>query len=361
MLCFLAAGAMAQQPGPIRNVIVYGDPERYAGWPANGGIWSWGDEIVVGFHIGNYKEGSGSYPIDRDTPQIMRQARSLDGGETWTLEKPSFLDAEEKQKDPMPCPGNINFKQRDFVMRFMMQDSNEGCSYFYWSNDRGKMWQGPYRLPMFDRKAIMARTDYVVDGRHKMTAFLSAAKDGGGEGWPFCARTQDGGKTWEFLSWIGEQPGPGGYAIMPSTVRLSRNELFTYIRCREGQKPNAHWWDEPYRSMDNGKTWTLEKQNAIETGYGGNPTHMIKLKDGRLALTYGYRSEPFHISGRLSSDGGRTWTKDITLRDDAAAWDLGYTRTVQRKDGKLVTVYYFNDKTRKERYIGATIWDAGKK
>jgi hypothetical protein len=41
---------------------------------------------------------------------------------------------------------------------------------------------------------------------------------------------------------------------------------------------------------------------------------------------------------------------------DASDWDLGYTRTVQRPDGKLVTVYYYNDATSTERYIGATIW-----
>ena len=362
LLCLLAAmGAVAQQPGPIKNVIVYDDPERYAGWPANGGIWVWGNEIVVGFYIGYYKEGPGSYPIDRDKPQVMRQARSLDGGETWTLEKPSFLDAEEKQKEAVPCPGNIDFKQPNFVMRFQMQDSNEGESFFYWSIDRCRTWQGPYQLPKFDRKGIMARTDYIIEGKHAMTAFLSATKDAGGEGWPFCVRTKDGGKTWKFLSWMGEQPGPGGYAIMPSSVRLSRSELFSYIRCRSGEKPNAHWWNEPYRSKDNGKTWTLEKENSIESGKGGNPPHMIKLKDGRLALTGGYRSEPFRIFARLSKDGGKTWYKDITLRDDAAAWDMGYTRTVQRADGKLVTVYYFNDKSRKERYIAATIWDAGKK
>jgi hypothetical protein len=40
-------------------------------------------------------------------------------------------------------------------------------------------------------------------------------------------------------------------------------------------------------------------------------------------------------------------------------WDLGYPRTVQRSDGKIVTVYYFNEAANKERYIAATIWDPG--
>ena len=31
--------------------------------------------------------------------------------------------------------------------------------------------------------------------------------------------------------------------------------------------------------------------------------------------------------------------------------------SVQRPDGKIVTVYYYNDRSAVERYIAATIWD----
>ncbi len=47
----------------------------------------------------------------------------------------------------------------------------------------------------------------------------------------------------------------------------------------------------------------------------------------------------------------------MALRDDGGYWDLGYSRTVQRPDGKLVTVYYFTDAKESLRYIAATIWD----
>ena len=86
---------------------------------------------------------------------------------------------------------------------------------------------------------------------------------------------------------------------------------------------------------------------------------MILLRDGRLCLTYGYRAEPWGIHARLSEDNGVTWTEPIVLRDDGSDRDLGYPRTVQRPDGKIVTVYYFQGKKFIERYIAATIWDAG--
>jgi len=84
---------------------------------------------------------------------------------------------------------------------------------------------------------------------------------------------------------------------------------------------------------------------------------MIKLKDGRLAVTYGYRSEPYGIRARLSKDEGQNWGKEIILRNDGGCWDLGYPRSMQRPDGKIVTIYYFNEHNDSERYIAATLWN----
>ena len=86
---------------------------------------------------------------------------------------------------------------------------------------------------------------------------------------------------------------------------------------------------------------------------------MMQLADGRVCLTYGYRAAPFGIRARLSADGGRTWQPEIMLRDDGGGRDVGYPRSVQRPDGKVVTVYYIHDAPLAERYIAATIWDPG--
>ena len=44
------------------------------------------------------------------------------------------------------------------------------------------------------------------------------------------------------------------------------------------------------------------------------------------------------------------------LRSDGGNDDLGYPRSVQRPDGKVVTIYYYNVDKAKERFIAATIW-----
>jgi hypothetical protein len=342
-----------QKDAGVKNVIVCKEQGRFGGWPANNGIWSWGNEIVVGFMWGYFKNNERGHAIDGSKPSVLRFARSLDGGETWKIEVPSFLDAQGGEKEPVDCPGGIDFTNPNFAMRVRMSETNLP-SRIYYSADRCRTWQGPYKLPMFGQKRIMARTDYLVNGKRDITAFITASKQSGGEGRVFCTRTTDGGKTWEFVSWIG--PEPKGFSIMPSSVRLSPTRILSTLRCKEG---NTHWV-EAWVSDDNGKSWQFLSRPAESTGGSqGNPSTLIKLKDGRLAIAYGYRSEPYGMRARLSSDEGRTWGKELILRDDAGCWDLGYPRSVQRADGKVVTVYYYNDHKDTERYIAATIWDPG--
>lgn len=348
---------------PFRHVKVFNEPGRFGGWPANHGLWAWGNEILVGFSRGYYKDLGARHHIDRERPEEHLLARSLDGGETWSIENPAehgeliptgktlhgVAPPSLREKPWRDCPGGIDFTHPDFALTLRMTAVDTGPSRFYYSTDRGHRWEGPFRLPLFGQLGVAARTDYLVNGPSDCLLFLTAAKRDGEEGRPFCARTTDGGATWDFVSWIGEEPK--GYSIMPSTIRLGEHELLTAIRCRDSSKA----WIETYRSLDDGKRWKLENVPAPDLGTG-NPPSMIQLKDGRVCLTYGHRAPPFGIRARLSDDGGRTWQPEIILRDDGGGTDVGYPRTVQRPDGKIVTVYYFHDQPKGDRYIAATIW-----
>ncbi|HXB67090.1 MAG TPA: sialidase family protein [Candidatus Acidoferrales bacterium] len=368
LLAALGAGVFlgAEPPKVFKHVTVYSQAGRYGGWPANHGSWSWDSEIVVGFSAAYYQWlGPDRHPYERSKPEEPYLARSLDGGNTWRIEPTPALVPPEGMYTASEPGGKssdlaepIDFLRPGFCMTFRMTDGQQGRSWFFYSYDRGKTWKGPFNFPMLGQTAIMARTDYIVNGQRDAMVFLTAAKATGGEGRTFMAYTKDGGLHWEFIAWTTPDPGEG-FSIMPSTVRLSKTDLVTTVRHEDSHRKGPNWI-EAYDSHDDGKSWHYLSRPAPDTGdHSGNPPGMVRLKDGRLAITYGHRSPPFEIRARLSSDGGKTWGKEILLRGGARAWDIGYPRTVERADGKLVTAYYWAPEPMKERTIEATIWDPG--
>lgn len=362
-LCWQQALSQIVKPD-VRHIKVYHEKGRYAGWPANNGIWIWGNEILVGFSQGYHKELGNQHNIDRDKVVLQVLSRSKDGGETWAVEDPakngliSWTSFGIQRTDIKSIPvtqleTKINFKHSDFALTTRMGEGNH--SSFWYSYNKGIDWKGPYSLPDFGAPGTMARTDYIVDSQNEAMLFLTVQKKNGKEGRVMCVKTIDGGKSWDFVSWIGDEPT--GYSIMPASVRLSKNEILVTMRDKEGDAS----YIASYFSADNGKSWTYRGKAVDDTGIG-NPPAMVKMKDGRICLIYGYRSDPgsgttSDIRARISADQGKTWGQDYILRNDGSGRDVGYPRVVQRPDGKIVAVYYFMDKeTGPERYIGATIW-----
>lgn len=348
--------AANREPAPPRHVVVYQEAKRFGGWPANHGIWQWGNEILVGFSAAYFQlKTPDHHQYDNTKPEEPRLARSLNGGETWTIEAPkSLLPPEQGGAVPVSLDHPLDFTDPNFAMTFRLSDINKGASRWWYSIDRGKQWNGPFIFPMLDQPGILARTDYIVNGKHDAFVFLTASKSNGKEGRVFCARTSDGGVTWEFVSYIGEEPQ--GFSIMPSSVRVSPQKLLVATRVKQDQNTS---WIDLFTSNDNAKTWSRPLKVADTGSFSGNPPSMLRLKDGRICLTYGVRNPPYGIRAKLSRDEGRTWSNEIILRNDGAAWDIGYPRSVQRPDGKIVTLYYFPEQPQLERTIVATIWDPG--
>ncbi|MBB5040258.1 sialidase family protein [Prosthecobacter dejongeii] len=342
--------APALSPATRENVIIYKEPGRYGGWPANHGLWQWGDEMVVGFTSTWYKSTTTDHRIDRTKPSYEIQARSMDGGKTWKTEENVPFADRQKEAKPTPLTEPLNFTSPDSAIKFCFGGLHAGPSWFYTSADRCKTWHGPYAFEVEGVQGICTRTDLIVLGPRDCLMFGSCGKKNDGkEGRVFCARTTDGGLTWKFVSYIGEEPQPGGFAIMPSTVRTKDGTLLTTIRMG---KPKASI--ELWRSDDLGQNWT--HVSAVTGNIGGNPPATVLLPDGRVCVTYGYRHQPAGIRARISSDEGKTWLPEIVIRDDGFDGDLGYPRALVRPDGKLFTVYYYNGPQEDDRAIEGTFW-----
>ena len=358
----------------VQHVVVFRCPERYAAWPANYGIWGWGNEVVSGFTLGFPSLEGGFHSRDRDRPFLTMQSRTYDGGLTWESELAPLLapgggsisarehmnkiyePASEGINPPIKHPGTIDIQGENFALLFGRTGLTAGSeSWFYTTNDRCVTWQGPFLFPMFEQSGVSARTDYLIDvdeTSNKLSLLLTATKPNGNEGRVFYAQTTADGSNFEFCSWLREHPS--GFDIMPSSVKLPSGLILTAVRCRTEDETRDYI--DLFKSEDNGFSWELIGTPVDQTGIGGNPPALLSLSDGRLCLIYGYRNFPFGIYAVMSSDNGVSWSDRISIRTGAGNHDIGYPRAVEVNDGRVLIYYYFNDNAEGERYIAASIW-----
>ena len=138
-------------------------------------------------------------------------------------------------------------------------------------------------------------------------------------------------------------------------VLLPDGRILAALRC---QIDGRNAWPEVYESDDGGRSWRFLSRPS---DWGG-PTHLSRLEDGRLLAVYGYRVAPWGIRARVSEDEGRIGGPELVLRDDAGSSDLGYPRVVPLGGGRVIAAYYFNradDPVQYEggvRHIAATIF-----
>jgi hypothetical protein len=336
--------------------VAYYEQGRFGGWPANSGVWSWGDEILVAFNRAYYKHNPFHHSIDRAKPGRTVMSRSLDGGVTWTLEQ--YESSSQDSGAGVTMNDGVDFADPNLAVRI---DRN----YFVASYDRGKTWSDALGFAGLDTNKLSSRTDYLVSDADEALFFLSAddveTVQAILQDRSFLARTKDGGQSFEFVSWMADEEN--ARSVMSSTVRISESHLVTTMRRRFDPAGDFRVmpknWIDAYESHDNGQTWNfLTKIADTDTGLrNGNPPALVRTDEGLLAVSYGYRGVPYGIRARVSADDGATWSREVTLRDDASTWDIGYCRSVVRSDGNIVTIYYYATDERPEQHIEATIWN----
>jgi hypothetical protein len=353
------APLFAEPPSSPQQVTVASESGVFCGWPANHGpMHAWGDELLMAFTAATYKQrGPHSHAFDDTAPQQVWLARSLDGGVSWKIEKPSALSGHKNfAASPVTEPlADIRSDDPHFILLCGYESDHVGRSWFQTSPDRGKNWSARQLIPDTGCGGYAGRTDYVLSGDNDALFLMTVPSvHKAKEGHVAALWTGDGGKTWEHRAWVGPDP-KDGFSIQPQTVKLSPDglQLLTVTRLQE-QKPQARTGLQFHRTDDRGKTWrTLGV--FLETGARSTAAALTRLADGRVAVAYAQRMKG-QICGRISSDAGATWGEEIVLRDQAGNWDIGYPRMAQRTDGKLVTTYYWNDDPQQTRTIAATIW-----
>lgn len=187
-----------------------------------------------------------------------------------------------------------------------------------------------------------------TDGSLRTVVYSVDDSNGGAEAaWQMMSH--DDGRSWQEGGKIAD--GINETVLLP----LAKAQHWLCV-ARTSDRPAPKHGQElrQFRSANDGKTWTDE---GVIAGYHLHPPHLLRLKDGRILLTYGNRRDGA-IESSLSGDDGKTWSahqRHLTT----GPGDMGYPSTAQLPDGKLVTVFYARKSALHDGYhMGAIGWTA---
>jgi hypothetical protein len=148
------------------------------------------------------------------------------------------------------------------------------------------------------------------------------------------AESRDDGRSWAIIGTIPFAPGHAAADYHePHVAEAPGGRLVAQIR--NHGKPHEQETLQT-ESEDGGLTWSVPHS----IGVWGTPSHLLRLRDGRLLMTHGYRRAPFGNQARISSDAGRSWSAPLTISADGLNTDLGYPSSVELPDGRILSVWY---------------------
>jgi sialidase-1 len=194
------------------------------------------------------------------------------------------------------------------------------------SEDRGITWSAPYRVPVNSPHGPTSLSDGNL-------VYAGKALWDGTDRVGVC-HSEDDGRTWTWLSDIPTRDGDllSNYHELHA-VETDEGRIIVQIR---NHNPMHNHETLQCESTDGGRTWSTPHS----IGVWGLPSHLLKLGDGRLLMTYGHRRAPLGIQARISTDQGESWSETMILYGDGTSGDLGYPSSIEFPDGRLLTVWY---------------------
>jgi hypothetical protein len=209
------------------------------------------------------------------------------------------------------------------------------------SKDAGRTWSRSVMLPLDGLYSLAATESVTVRPDGRALLFLNGVTRQGATSRPLVYRSTDDGTSFHFLSFItpDDESRYGGLVQMyPRGLMLPNGQLLCALRLDRDWAGDM--WTEMYRSDDGGRTWQfLSRVNDF-----GAPAAPLRMSDGRLVVVYGSRLPPAGLRAIVSEDEGLTWGPEIIVRDDGGSWDVGYPRVWEAAPGRIGAIYYYNSK-----------------
>ncbi len=349
--CALAGWARCAHADPAAKIlatkIISQEPQYYHGWPtvmrrSNGDLWvAWSGGREA--HICPFGQ--------------VHAMTSRDNGDTWTWPRVLLDSAIDDRDSGMLETAKGTLLVTTFTSLAYESVLEKQIAAATWPPEKLARWKAAHaRLSDAERKAelgewLIRSTDGGKTWSTRLPTVVNSPhgpiqlRDGrllyaGKELWTDAQRigvceSLDDGQTWRWLSEIptrnGDQAGESYHEL--HAVEAADGTLVAQIRNHNKANSGETLQSE---SKDGGKSWS--EPHAI--GVWGKPSHLIKLRDGRLLMSYGYRRAPFGNQARISSDHGRTWSEPMVISADGSGGDLGYPSTVELADGTLLTIWY---------------------
>ena len=348
----------------VRHSVVYRNEAEFAAWPYYCGLW----KVVDGSIVAGFKRVPSDYgqPDAVDHTNLTRNMgeivviRSTDDGATWDKdsivpvfdmlikEESDFPGGEADDWSDLPA---LDFADRDNLLMgggIPALFANPAQGWMRASTDGGRNWR-PHRLLEMDdfpSVSIPGSSMYSLRADGTMLFGVQTNAPGAQGPRPIVYATANGRDFHYLGSIIGFEennpyyPGGSPFAaaphFYPRPVVLNDGRVISALRYQRDARYNI--WTEVHESLDGGRTWRwLSRVNDW-----GAPGDIVPMQDGRVCCVYGFRNAPQGIRYRISEDGGRTWGREMILRDDGGSWDVGYPRVIEIAPGRLLATYYIN-------------------
>jgi hypothetical protein len=368
----------------VHHGVVGGGANIVCHWPRQGGIWHWGDEILVGYiespcEYKNREEvGHGQKGIWRRG--YVRLRRSLDKGETWVDAGKVFdnsLPVEEQQRvlhlddyrmdaygrsvGPPRAAMDMTSPDAVFLMGRAWCGSESRAEdgaivrgnvvYAFRSTDRGRSWEKiPSILwPNHTRTLVELANNTLKtdDGRWICWLVGTEGIEGVSKSRMYSAQlyaSENHGETWEFYSEIYGDPTHRIAASYPHIVVLPSGRWLGFLGCWFQSGGARVRWTSLCVSDDQGLNWS-EPRRIHSWSISPFP---VLLRDGRLVVFFMRRvPDPTGLYAIVSEDEGVHWSKPLCIRDDTipagprGGIDGGYPVAFEMDDGRLFTAYYW--------------------
>lgn len=340
-----------------RQTRIYSEPRSYSAFPHV--IRLEGDELLLAFREAPRHPAGVRHT---DPRSLITVIRSADAGQTWKTDEATQLAAGGGQEFGLVYLGKGRVGGALAAHEVFPESEHERSgipwthpkefpfrsvgAVWCWSENYGLTWRVDRSILVGPGVQACAAAVQLHDKTIMIPAYGRLGRASAASSVLY--RSSDQGATWSDAEIMARGTPKTRHYQEPVLMELAPGHLLCMMRVFDPKDPGIFWRCE---STDGGASWSRPTSTGI---LSGACPRLLKLRDGRLLLTYGRRSEPYGIYAKISDDGGQSWGDTWQLRP-APDTDHGYTSSIELDDGHIFTATYGKN-ARRVTGITGTFW-----